>query len=491
MSFSRMTRRDLLRTFSGIALAATSAVLVTISLSPFNLSFLIFFAFVPMIFAQYVLLPEKLSSLAPAITIGGFLGLYLGGVFSPFSAWYMKAIPLFIGVVTFFTDKGKVSLHRATNFKWFVADGVASWVGIEFIRMFIPAFGTWAFVSYALYNQPWFLQPVKVVSIFGLSILIMLFNYCLGWLVVNPSFGAKRAVLSACLIVIVWSAASLAMFERNSGEYVTIGVIQANPFEIAKSQSFRENLTKKLLTLSKEAASKGAEFVVWPEGALDYDPEVHNRDVFIQLAKETDAYLVIPYIVFGENGNRNEVKLLSPKGEFLGYFGKDHPVVFAGETSRTRGTYPVFETEHGTVGMVICYDLDFTDTVRKVARNGAKLIFAPSGDWPEIALKHYTHAVFRAVENRVSVVKAEWAFDSVIYDPYGRVVAKQVSTKPTEAVLVADVPLGEGNTLYSRTGDFLGLASLVMMFFVQVALAVENKRKRNKISRGTDENKKG
>ncbi|MEM3573198.1 MAG: hypothetical protein QXJ62_03070 [Nitrososphaeria archaeon] len=126
----------------GIVLALISSLLITLSFAPYNLSFLVFVGFIPMIISQYIVLPERISSLAPAITIGAFLGLYLASVFAPFDAWYMKALPLFIGVLTFFTDRNKVKNHLNTNYKWFVLDGIFSWVGVEFIRSLIPIFGT-------------------------------------------------------------------------------------------------------------------------------------------------------------------------------------------------------------------------------------------------------------------------------------------------------------------------------------------------------------
>ncbi|MGB9750188.1 MAG: nitrilase-related carbon-nitrogen hydrolase [Caldisericia bacterium] len=120
--------------------------------------------------------------------------------------------------------------------------------------------------------------------------------------------------------------------------------------------------------------------VVWPEGALSYDPKIKNSEIFINLVKELNIYLVIPYGVVEEGGFRNEVTILSPQGNFLGVFGKDHPVVFAGETSISRGTYPVYNLELGNFGTIIRYDLDFTDTARKVARNGAQIPLIPSAD---------------------------------------------------------------------------------------------------------------
>jgi hypothetical protein len=136
-----------IRIFLGIILSILSAILIVLSFAPFNFSFLILVSFVPMIISQYLLFPQNLSSIAKEITIGGFLFGYLYGLFSGFGpqAWYIKYLPIIIGVLTVFTDKNLRRSDEKTGFKYFILDGVFSWVGIELIRTFIPAFGTWAF----------------------------------------------------------------------------------------------------------------------------------------------------------------------------------------------------------------------------------------------------------------------------------------------------------------------------------------------------------
>ena len=199
-----------------------------------------------------------------------------------------------------------------------------------------------------------------------------------------------------------------------------------------------------------------------------FDPGVEDRLGLVELAEETGSHLAVGYVVNLEDGTfRNEATVIDPTGAFLGVFGKDHPVVFGGETSPTRGTYPVYQTSIGTLGTIICYDLDYTDTARKLAAQGAQLIGVPSNDWGGIADIHYTHVVFRAIENRVAMVKADGGYDSVIVDPYGRIKALAVNPEGGGATLVADVLLGSGKgTLNTRLGDWVGwLGILGMAFF--------------------------
>ncbi|MFI5299085.1 MAG: nitrilase-related carbon-nitrogen hydrolase, partial [Polyangiales bacterium] len=143
-------------------------------------------------------------------------------------------------------------------------------------------------------------------------------------------------------------------------------------------------------------------------------------------------------------------------GEFVGRFGKDHPVVFLGETSVSRGTYPTIGAAFGRMGSIICYDMDFTDTARQLALQGAKIIAVPSSDWPAIATKHYTHSVFRALETGAAVAKSEYSVDSAIVDGYGRIAASVVTPGGSQAVLVADVPIREGLPFAARFGDWVG-----------------------------------
>lgn len=238
-----------LRIIFGVLLSLLSAIMLILSFPPFNLSFLILVSFIPMLISQYLLFPEKISSLAKAITVGGFLFGYLFGLFYGFGvkAWYMKYLPLIIGVLIFFIDKNLRKSDEKTNFKYFILDGVLSWVGVELIRTFIPAFGTWAFLSYAFYNVPWFIQPVKIFGIFGLGIVIVLVNFSFGFLVIkiineklklndsllNVSFNiVKNYFLFSLIILVSWGVLSISLFSKPKGNTIKIGITQTNPFEL-------------------------------------------------------------------------------------------------------------------------------------------------------------------------------------------------------------------------------------------------------------------
>lgn len=468
-----------LRVGIGILLASCSALLLTLSFPPYNLWPLIWIAFIPMLVAQFRVMPRKVSSLASAIAIGVWLGLYLTPIFAG-SGLYITWLPLLIAGLSYLMDSGVRAFQERTGYRWFVPYGALNWVGFEMIRGFIPIMGTWGFVANTLYSQPWLIQPVSIFSIFGLGLLIMSVNYGLGFGVLYlfdqrwrldtdlPAL-VKRPVRNWALGVVAalaaWVVISLALYRAPAMPTVRVAALHYD----AGMPPW--NSVGKFSELTRQAAEQGARIVVWPEIAIEGDPQVTNPEYYRHLAQETNAYLALGYVVqVTEKAWRNEATVLTPEGQFLGVYGKDHPVTFAGETSLTRGTYPVYTTPLGRIGTIICYDLDFTNTARKITRNGAQLILVPSHDWPEISTKHYTHLVFRAVENRVSLVKADNSGnDSVIVDPYGRILASAITPggDPTGQAVLGDVPLGTGDSLSVRLGDWMGWVALAgMVFFI-------------------------
>ncbi|HNT06177.1 MAG TPA: hypothetical protein PKJ21_08375, partial [Anaerolineae bacterium] len=147
------------RIAAGIAISALTAVMLTLAFHPYNVWFLSFLALVPMLMAQYWILPEKWSGLAPAVGIGGWLFVFLTAMFggNP-AAQVIQIVVLVIIVVQVFTVPGVRRFHRQTGYRWFVLYGIVDWVGVEMIRSLIPPINTHAFIAQTMYTQPWMLQ---------------------------------------------------------------------------------------------------------------------------------------------------------------------------------------------------------------------------------------------------------------------------------------------------------------------------------------------
>lgn len=87
---------------------------------------------------------------------------------------------------------------------------------------------------------------------------------------------------------------------------------------------------------------------------------------------------------------------------------------------------------------------------------------------------HLENSLFRAVENDYAVVRAASDGASAIVSPRGEVLARRDHFDAGPAVIVADVSLGGGRTLFARLGDWVPIAAALVL----LALLVLARRRR-------------
>ena len=486
------------RIIFGAGLSLFTSLMLILAFHPYNVWPLAFFAFVPMLVAQYKVFPRKWAGAASAVGVGCWLFVFLTSMFgnNP-AARVIQIVVLVIVVIQVFTSPGLRRFHEQTGYRWFVLEGVLNWVGIEMMRSFIPPINTHAFIAQTMYTQPWMLQPISIFSIYGLSLVLVLCNFSLAqaamaffdsrWRWDDTPLLEQKSVLRWLAVggiaLAVWIGISLILLDGVPSDAPTLRVaaVQHN-YPRPAHQDTSESQPLRLQALSEQtrlAAQEGAQLVVWPELGLGFDPQVEYVDELKELAAETNVYIFIGYGIDDPRGWRNEVVLLSPDGEFLEIYGKNHNTSPGEPPIVTAGFYPVYDTHLGRVATIICNDVHFTDASRILARKGAQLIAVPTLEIPGIALEQVAQSVMRAVENRVAVVKTDVAYASAIIDPYGRMVALRNGSPAGAAfALVADVPLGTFSTLYTRLGDWVGWLSLMgFLFFTVFQVVLERKQR--------------
>jgi len=197
------------------------------------------------------------------------------------------------------------------------------------------------------------------------------------------------------------------------------------------------------------------------------------------LSKEVGAYLTFTFYLWNDPNSRNEVYMATPQGEWKGFYAKNHPIGYIGEYSITAGRYPTYTlvmaqtdtfappsqaTSDVVFSNFVCYDNTYTDVAMRHAGNGVELLTSSNHDWPEGAWGFYTQSIYRAVENRLAIVRSDWRVGSVIIDPYGRIVATAKWDEREKTILVADVPIvTERGTVYMQLGDWLGYVGVGVM----------------------------
>jgi apolipoprotein N-acyltransferase len=103
--------------------------------------------------------------------------------------------------------------------------------------------------------------------------------------------------------------------------------------------------------------------------------------------------------------------------------------------------------------------------------------------------QHAAHMVMRAVENRMAVARAANGGFSTLLDPSGRAVSGVVP--PTGGLAVASVPVMDGLTLFSRTGDLVGSGATLFCALVLGSLALRPKGGRDRSERRRDAERAG
>jgi len=171
----------------------------------------------------------------------------------------------------------------------------------------------------------------------------------------------------------------------------------------------------KIERVVREAAGKGAQLVITPEGVLEgyvVNEVIHEKDSekkaqltqrfnelaepidgpylarFRKLADSLDIHLILGFLERDGDKTYNSAALLGPDGRLVGRYRKTH---FAqgydvNPPGYTPGNeYPVFDIGPLKVGMMICFDRQVPETARQLALAGADLIACPSygskGDW--------------------------------------------------------------------------------------------------------------
>jgi len=292
-----------------------------------------------------------------------------------------------------------------------------------------------------------------------------------------------RWLAAAGVILAAWVGSSWVILTGTPTDKPTIRVAAVeHNFPRPGHQDTPDSQLKRLQVLdrlTRTAAQQGTQVIVWPELGLGFDPQVEHSAELQTLARETKAYLFIGYGLDDPRGWRNEMVVLSPEGKFLAVYGKNHNTSPGEPSIVTSGVYPVYDTPFGRLATLICNDVNYTDTSRRLALNGAQLIAVPTFEIPGITLEGVAQSVLRAVENRVVMVKADGAYAAAIIDPYGRILALRDGSPDGAAfALVADVRLGTGNTIYTGVGDWLGWLSLAGFVFFMIYKEVVKRREK-------------
>jgi predicted amidohydrolase len=131
-------------------------------------------------------------------------------------------------------------------------------------------------------------------------------------------------------------------------------------------------------------------------------------------AREHHMYIVAGVYEREDKVLYNTAVLIDRQGKVAGKYRKVYLPREEIEGGLTPGNnYPVFETDFGRIGMMICWDSQYADPARALAAKGAEIIFHP------IWGGYSTLLQARALENHVYLVTAGYDCETAVYNPLG------------------------------------------------------------------------
>ncbi|HEY7890105.1 MAG TPA: nitrilase-related carbon-nitrogen hydrolase [Steroidobacteraceae bacterium] len=450
--------------------AVLSGIMFYLSQGFDNVWALVWFAPVPLLWLAYGKTPTWQVMTASAIAILASAGYILQSpylhlippvVFTSVLAIYAA---LFCAAVWF----ARYVQHRASPFLTLLAFP-ACWTAFEFLMQLRSPNGTYGALAYSTIAAPVLIQSASLLGMYAVTFVICLFANT-----VAMGLRARRQTAAAIglglLICVANVAFGMARLARPQPDVLRVaGMVD----ETAGADSWRAHSLSADLAVTETyareirlAARQGVRFVVTPEGGMASIPEAQSAIVAPLVAASRDTGLQIIAGFHSDTPAADFALSITPDGRIQRY-DKRRPVPGL-EDRYTPGRVP------GWLGrghaMEICKDMDFPTTIRPDAAKGIRLMGVPAGDMGVDGWQHGIMAVMRGVEGGFAIVRP--AHDGLVYasDAQGRLVALEKTAPTGLTLIIADLPLGPGPTLYVRIGNLFPWTCVICSLVLGSAL---------------------
>lgn len=347
----------------------------------------------------------------------------------------------------------------------------------EFLNLTNSPLGSFGSAAYTNYGNLPLMQLASLTGIWGITFLMHWFATVANWSwerTFEPKLIWRGVAIYAAifLLVLAYGNARLLFAPQPTTQTVRMAGITLAPKplsaliplyeqDLATFRAETQAIHEQYFAATLSEANAGAQLVNWPEGAgigvaEDVDALVAQGQTIAQQAR---IYLAMPtFKLFPGEGRpaENRLFVIDPTGTIV----IDH-VKYGGNflegTLLGNGVLQTVETPFGLLSGVICWDADFVVNLRQAGRQGVDLMVIGANDWPGINAVHAQMAVFRAIENGMTILRQASNGTSIAVDPYGRVLTSLDHFTTSDRVLVAQMPVNAHVfTLYTVIGDAFG-----------------------------------
>jgi len=385
------------------------------------------------------------------------------------------------------------------------------WVFLEYIRSNLSFLSLpWGLLAHSQYQYLPVIQVASLSGAYGISFLIVMVNsaitaivYPVFWRLGKTHLGSNRlpsnkgkmvlAITASLLMGLVLFHGHIKVSKPIVGQGIKVSVVQGN---IEQPKKWDPKYARFIMQTYAELTQKGSEeqpaLIIWPETAtpwsINQDPLLYAQ--IRRIAKTAGAYLLLgsaqphkfrlanskeikylnsaflvpPEVEISRNQRYDKIHLL-PFGEYLPYREiipwsyikvPDVGSYMPGEE------FTIFRHPSFRFGVTICWEDIFPELVRRLVKGGAQFIINITNEaWFGRTAAPYqfvSMSVFRAVENRLYVLRCANTGVSCFIDPYGRVIDRVIDNRGQDifvrGVLTRSIVPMESKTIYTRYGDW-------------------------------------
>lgn len=512
-------QNNFLKRFTNLFIAMAGGLLLWIAWPPSSLSFLIFIAWIPLLWLESnVKSRKKFFGLS-------YVTMFVWNVATTWWIWNASApgaISAFLAnsLIMCLPWLGFKIVKKRLGEKIGYVSLIAFWMCFEYIHL--QDWGLswpWLTLGNAFATHPQWVQWYEFTGTSGGTLWIMLVNILL-FLHLKNNFNReagktyKNLIAAVSVLVVPIGLSMLVKAHKEVPTDKNIVVVQPNidPYEKVSdvTGSFEAQLHKLIVTSEKEMDEKTV-LVVWPETALYMGNGINEAELapgknflfnplwaFLQrhpgisLFTGVESYRQFDHKTkyteefsgqFYESYNGSALldssgasafyhkSMLVPGVETLPWFLKFIDKWFAKFGGTTAGyakqkVRTVLNEKHGyKIAPAICYESIYGEYMSQYSRKGANLICIITNDgwWKKTPghKQHMNYARLRAIETRTWVARSANTGISCFIDPYGNVIDPQ--PYDTNAAIKLNIPsTTHSKTFFVKNGDILSKIMIVL-----------------------------
>lgn len=490
------------------ALAALSGILTALAFPMFDLEILAWIGLVPLFFS--------LRDKNPLQSI--YLGL-IGGIAFYIILLYWIPVPIItygklpgpVGILLLLLLASYLSLYTAT-FAFLISffrmrlglplvlTAPAIWVSLELLMTYLFTGFPWGLLGYSQYLNLTVIQIADITGVYGISFAIVMVNAGIYRVIERYSEGLSfwwgRSIWAATFILLL--IAGYGYWRLNSqlptpdSQLIKVGIVQGDIDQDHKwDREYQTETIDTYIELTKKVSKGGVDLVVWPETAVPFyfQNDETYKPLILKAARDINSHIVFGSPAYSREMEEvryyNSAFLISPGMEVVDRYDKLHLVPFGEYVPLKKLLFFVDKMTEGIgdfstgdrvktldmpgtkIGTLICYEGVFPDLTRKIVREGATLLVNITNDaWfgnTSAPYQHLSMYSFRAVENRVPVIRAANTGVSAFIDVRGMIISRTgIFEKGYIKKRIETPGIDSPPTFYTRFGDlFAYLCALI------------------------------